>query len=159
MEEETQEIDVTNVYDINHLKSIIATLKSDLAVARVDLDNNKIIRQQRLDSHIQDIKLISDALMEQAEDRDWCDQYDNFIEELNTRLSIELEERTKEYEVEIEVTQTRTQRVTVTIKARDEDQARELIDDSPEDYYAEQITEYDWETDEEESNIIDVTKA
>jgi hypothetical protein len=159
MEEETQEIDVTNVYDINHLKSIIATLKSDLAVARVDLDNSKIMGQQRLESHIRDIKLISDALLEAAEDRDWCSMYDNFIQELNTRLNVELEERKRKYEVDIEVTETRTQTVTVTVEARSEQDAQELVMEDAFNYYEDELSEHDWEVTESDEEFIEVREA
>lgn len=159
MEEGLQTIDVTEIYDVNHLKSIIASLKSALVVMTVDRDNNKKMRQENWDKHQLDITRIGEALIQEAEDRSWCTAYDDFVEELNRSLTIELKTREKEYEVEIEVTQRRTQRVTVTIKANSEDHAKELIEDDPSNYYEDEINEYDWDIEDENSDIVDVTEA
>jgi hypothetical protein len=158
METETQNIDVTNIDDINLLKSIIASLKSNLTVMTVDRDNNKTMRFEGRQKHERDIELIGNALLEQAKDRDWCSQYDEFITDLNKELSVELKTREKEYEVEIEVTRKQVQKVTVTITANDEDHARELINDDPSNYYEDQINNYDWDVEDEDSEIVDVTE-
>lgn len=166
METETQEIDVTNIYDINHLKSIIASLKSDLTVVRADLvvakssaETYEARSNRSRESHERDIELIGTALLQEAEDRDWCSAYDDFVEELNNKLSVELKTREHEYEVEIEVTQKRTQRVTVTITARTESHARELIEDDPSNYYESKISDYDWDVEDEDSDIVDIQDA
>jgi hypothetical protein len=158
METETQQIDVTNIDDINLLKNIIASLKHNLTVMTIDRDNNKTMRFEGRQKHERDIELIGNALILQAEDRDWCSQYDEFITDLNKELSVELKIREKEYQVEIEVTRKQVQRVTVTITANDEDHARELINDDPSNYYEDQIMEYDWDVEDEDSEIIDVTE-
>jgi hypothetical protein len=158
METETQEIDVTNIDDINLLKSIIASLKSNLLVMTVDRDNNKNMRFQDRQRHERDIELIGNALLKEAHDRDWCSAYDEFITDLNKELSVELKTREKEYEVEIEVTRKQVQRVTVTITANDEDHARELINDDPSNYYEDKINDYDWDVEDEDSDITDVTE-
>ena len=153
-----EQIDVTEIYDLNHLKSIIASLKSALAVMTVDRDSNKNMRFEGRQKHERDIELIGNALLQEAHDRDWCSVYDEFIIDLNKELSVELKTREKEYEVEIEITQKRTQRVTVTITANDEEHARELIEDDPSNYYEEKTSDYDWEVEDEDSEIIDVTE-
>lgn len=159
MEEDLQTIEVASIYDLNHLKSIIASLKAALVVATTDRDNNKKMRLENWEKHERDIARIGEALIQEAEDRDWCSAYDDFVEELNRSLTIELKTREKEYEVEIEVTQKRTQRVTVTISANSEAHARELIEDDPSNYYEEKISDYDWDIEDEDSDIVDVTEA
>lgn len=159
MEEDLQTIEVASIYDLNHLKSIIASLKAALNVAVTDRDNNKKMRLENWEKHERDIRIIGEALIQEAEDRDWCSAYDDFVEELNRSLTIELKTREKEYEVEIEVTQKRTQRVTVTISANSEAHARELIEDDPSNYYEEKISNYDWDLEDEDSDIVDVTEA
>jgi hypothetical protein len=161
-----ESIDVTGIYDLNHLKSIIASLKSSLAVTRADLvvakssaETYEARSNKSRESHERDIELIGAALITEAEDRDWCSAYDDFVEELNNKLSVELKTREHEYEVEIEVTQKRTQRVTVTITARTESHARELIEDDPSNYYEEKICDYDWDVEDEDSDIVDITEA
>ena len=158
METETQQIDVTNIDDINLLKSIIASLKSNLTVMTVDRDNNKTMRFEGRQKHERDIERISDALIKEAGDRNWCDAYDEFITDLNKELNIELKTREKEYEVEIEVTQKRTQRVTVTITALSEEDAREIVEDDPSNYYEDKVNDYDWDVEDEDSEIVDVTE-
>lgn len=157
MEEGLQTIDVSDIHDINHVKSIVASLKSALTVMTVDRDNNKSMRIEGRTKHERDIELIGNALLQEAEDRDWCSAYDDFIEVLNRSLTVELKSREHEYEVEIEVTRKQVQRVTVTVTARDEDHARELINDDPSNYYEDQIDENDWEVEDEDSDITDVT--
>lgn len=157
MEEGLDTIDVSDIHDINHVKSIVASLKSALAIMTIDKENNKSMRIEGRTKHERDIELIGNALLQEAEDRDWCSAYDDFIEVLNRSLTVELKSREHEYEVEIEVTRKQVQRVTVTVTARDEDHARELINDDPSNYYEDQIMEYDWEVEDEDSDITDVT--
>jgi hypothetical protein len=158
MEEGLDTIDVSEIHDINHVKSIVASLKSALAIMTIDKENNKSMRIEGRTKHERDIELIGNALLQEAHDRDWCSVYDEFIIDLNKELSVELKTREKEYEVEIEVTRKQVQRVTVTITANDEDHARELINDDPSNYYEDQINEYDWEVEDEDSEITDVTE-
>jgi hypothetical protein len=158
METETQNIDVTNIDDINLLKSIIASLKSNLIIMTVDRDNNKSMRIEGRQKHERDITLIGEALLKEADDRDWCSAYDDFIEELNESLSVELKRREHEYEVEIEVTQKRTQRVTVTVTAQSEEDARETIESDPSSFYENKVNDYDWELEDEDSDILDITR-
>jgi hypothetical protein len=153
-----ESIDVTGIYDLNHLKSIIASLKSALAVAKSSAETYEARSNKSRESHERDIELIGIALMTEAEQRDWCSAYDDFVEELNNRLNVELKTREHEYDIEIEVIQRRSQRVTVTITARSEDHARELIEDDPSNYYEDKVSDYDWEVDDEDSEIIDVTQ-
>ena len=67
--------------------------------------------------------------------------------------------REKEYEVDIEVTETRTQMVTVSIKARSEEHAKELVMDSPADYYESELNDYDWEVADVEEEFHQVREA
>ena len=76
-------------------------------------------------NHQSDIKMIGDALIEEANDRDWCDLYDAFVGKLNSKLSIALEERSHDYEV----TATFIITVSTTISARDEDDANDQAGD------------------------------
>lgn len=55
-------------------------------------------------AHIDDIHKIGTALIEEAEQRDWCDLYDEFISELNEKLNRPLDVRQHEYDVEVEYT-------------------------------------------------------
>lgn len=159
MEEGLETIDVSNIDDINHVKSIVASLKSALVVAKSSAETYLARSVKGYDSHESDIALISDALIKESDDRDWCNMYDEFIEELNKSLNVELKVREKEYEVDIEVTETRTQVVTVSIKARSEEHAKELVMDDPVNYYEEQLSDYNWDTTELEEEFVEVREA
>ena len=49
--------------------------------------------------HIRCIKLINDRLHAEAEDRNWCSQFDVFIEEANDGLNVKLSPRDHDWEV------------------------------------------------------------
>lgn len=81
-------------------------------------------REER-ERHRADIARISDALIEQADRRGWCSDYDDFVETLNEDLHVPLEVRTKEFEVEARVVfYTR-----VTVEARDAEEAESKVND------------------------------
>lgn len=51
--------------------------------------------------HREDIAIIGEELMAQAEYHGWCSQYDEVIDKLNTQLTVELPERQREYRVRL----------------------------------------------------------
>lgn len=68
--------------------------------------------------HADDIALIGDRLIEEAQSREWCAEFDRIVDDLNGSLHVELPRRVRDYEV----------RVSLTIRineARDEDDAME----------------------------------
>lgn len=72
--------------------------------------------------HRADIETIGEALISEAQEREWCGEYDSVIERINGRLSVHLPDRPpeeREYEVELTITYTHT----VTVTATDEDSA------------------------------------
>lgn len=64
--------------------------------------------------HREDIEIIGTRLIEEAEERGWCDVYDDVISDLNDKLFMKLEERMRDYTVEV--------RAMVTFKITVEDQ-------------------------------------
>jgi hypothetical protein len=56
---------------------------------------------ERVKKHEKDIQLIGDALIEEAIDRDWCDEFDKWVENVNQTLWIELPVRAADYVAEI----------------------------------------------------------
>lgn len=79
-------------------------------------------------AHANDIERIGTALLAEAEQRGWCDDYDRFVEELNERLSKQLEVRTRDYDVEVEYNVT----VRRTINASSYEDARDELKESVE---------------------------
>jgi hypothetical protein len=50
-----------------------------------------------VERHKQDVRIISEELIKEADARGWCDEYDKFIERVNHRLVQTLDTRAKEY--------------------------------------------------------------
>lgn len=68
--------------------------------------------------HIADMRRVSEYLAQEAKDREWCEEFDHALDDLNTALSVPLTPRTRELTVtvrgtlEVEFTKT----VTITVK-------------------------------------------
>lgn len=110
---------------------------------------------------LDDIKTISNALRDEALQRDWCDEYNNFVEDVNENLKVsELQKLNKDYEVTITVT--RTQEVTVTINVEDVDEhaARDYVNYLTVEEILAQCNEgehnLDWENSDEDFDVTDV---
>ena len=70
---------------------------------------------------------LGELLMGEANDRDWCSEYDRLVEEWNEGFQqFELPVRKSDYDVEVTITATYT--VTIQVEAEDEDAARELVE-------------------------------
>lgn len=97
----------------------IRQLSAQVTGLRAEVDQLMSHLRSSRERHQRDITLIGTALMEEAERRDWCGEYDEVVEDLNHKLSVELPTRTREYTV------TYTLTVTVGVTAQNEDQAVE----------------------------------
>lgn len=80
-----------------------------------------------------DIELISDKLIEEANERQWCGLYDDFVAKLNGRLIQPLKTRQREYKVTRRFTATATHYVT----ACNEEEAEEIVENNYSTYEAE----------------------
>jgi hypothetical protein len=54
--------------------------------------------------HANDVKLIGDAMIEQANEHGWCAEYDKWVDALNRTLYIELPRRVTDFTADITVT-------------------------------------------------------
>jgi hypothetical protein len=101
---------------------------------------------------------ITNAIYEEAYERDWCDQYDDWAENVNTTLkffSIPLMRR--EYSVTYTIERTQTARVTVQVTARSEDDAEDEADNKYDtSELVEKIDDDEWTTTNE---TIESTEA
>jgi hypothetical protein len=87
------------------LRCTIAGLRSQLAAAE--------------QAHHDDVAAIGSRLLAEAEDRGWCEEYDDVVDSLNARLRVELPLRVRAWEASFDL------RVSVRIeRARNEDDAR-----------------------------------
>lgn len=76
--------------------------------------NTDYLNEQRSLSALQRYhELLGEALLEKAEEKDWCSEYDEFADEWG------LPRRTRSYEVSVQF----------TVMARDSDEAEEIVED------------------------------
>lgn len=68
-------------------------------------------------NHKQDIRIIGERLIEVANDRDLCSDYDDVVDDVNERLYVKLPVRERDFAVS----------VTIIVKVRDEDEARREV--------------------------------
>jgi hypothetical protein len=97
-----------------------------------DLLNNNATELNKLcAAHNSDITKINEALNKAAEDRDFCSEYEEWIEDLSGELShySSLIGRKLDYEVTVEVTRVFKETVTVTVSASSAEDAEELVRD------------------------------
>jgi hypothetical protein len=90
--------------------------------------------------------VIGETINNEADERGWCETFDNIVEYVNNRLTgcARLPERVQEFEVERCIMGTVTTMHTVTVMARSQDDAENMVDDCPSDYFDadEVLTEY-----------------
>lgn len=106
-------------WDNLRLTTHITALERRLAGA---LDYNN----QVLERHKQDINRIGQELIEEADDREWCDIYDQFVDELNRYLHLKLPVRAKEHRLTIEYRLVLTHDFTATPGENANDMAENL---------------------------------
>lgn len=72
-----------------------------MIVKRYQMNNSYWTERNKtlIDRHESDIQKIGAALLEEAEDRGWCDDFDKFVSRLNNVLHCELPVRTKTYTI------------------------------------------------------------
>jgi hypothetical protein len=100
--------------ETERLRSTISELRQELADAQ--------------EVHRQDVARIGEVLLREAKQRDWCQDYDDVVEELNQRLTVALPGRARAWDVSFDV------RVTVRVeRARGDGDARERAGDIAED--------------------------
>jgi hypothetical protein len=82
-----------------------------------------------------DCEILSKKLIDEANDRGWCEQYDQIVESLNSRFSVlAIEERITDHEIEVIVTGTVSVRRYVTVSAANFDAAVDAFNSDPDTY-------------------------
>jgi hypothetical protein len=98
----------------------IADLHAKLASATMQQDDLRSRLNEAQRHHRADIAVIGERLLSEAEDRQWCGEYDEIVEKLNSCLHVELQVRKRDYTVRVSV------QVDVSVSAADEDEARDM---------------------------------
>ena len=90
-------------------------------VSKLQVSNN---------NYSSDIELIGDMLQNEAENRNWCEEYDRFIDGFNDKSKIAfIPPRSHDYYVDVEVEYTIRVRDVVYTSARNEDEAVDYVRD------------------------------
>ena len=129
-------------------------------ITQLEADNSRM--SSSIYSYCEDINTIGTLLLEEAERRDWCEEYDEFVQHVNSRLLAScLHVREKEYTVEwtqnIIVSITKS----VTVTAVDEESAEEMAreEDIEESDIYDSVSSGDWEPDVENYPDYCITEA
>lgn len=102
-------------------------------VQRLTQARDTALQQARM--WAQDFTTYADAILQEANDRNWCDEYDSVMERIQSRLQIaEIPDREEEFEVEVEVTGSVSTTTTVTVMARSQDDADEMVSNDINNY-------------------------
>lgn len=126
----------------DELKSLNTALQASLAEANelvAALRSERDHAQERLHDYsnkvAQDSQILSEKLIEEANRRNWCDEYDEIVDALNGLfLVLSIDQRTREYEVEVVLSGTITARTTVIVTAGSREDAEQLIRDDVDAY-------------------------
>ena len=125
----------TTIEQVLHPDSTIEVLREDLRLktealqAMTDKYNAYVIRVAR------DCELLSNELITQANDRGWCEVYDQIVANLNSDMHhVQITPRVQEYEVELEVRATIVFTRTIEVRATDEDDALDRARNNMGDY-------------------------
>lgn len=103
---------------------------------------NKIIEEFK-----QDASIISTRLCEEAEERSWCSEYNDWIDSINEHLTrIQLHGIAREYNIDVVVTRTQSQTITVSITADDASDAKDEFESNYDSYIEDNTAVNDWET-------------
>lgn len=96
-------------------------------------------QQKRAEDFLHDLKVLNESLVQEADDRDWCDEYDKFAEEVNEKTR-RFDLDTRETDIIIEMT------VQVQVSARRGHESS-LAEDVAGDIcnYDYEVVSHDWE--------------
>jgi len=105
-------------------------IKLDLELTRIELDrmrNDNVALLKKIADSTNDFDRLCDALLREAEDRDWCSMYDDFVADVNRTLTVHtIPTREQEFDVTMTVQVTLT--TTVNTSRDDvEDTVREML--------------------------------
>lgn len=124
--------------DIDAYKLAIEALNREIASLKADVErvNNQSDSWRTVaTNNATDFDAVGKALMEEAENRNWCNEYDEFVERVNSNLIRNaLPVREQEYEVEIEVIGSLTTTTTVSVTATSQEAANEMVENDMDSY-------------------------
>lgn len=116
--------------------AVPAPEQTEVDLLRQRLSNLETLQQREHREAVTAMSLISERLIEEANNRGWCSEYDHIVERINESLPgwLQLDEREGEYEVTWTETYTITIDRTATVTARDAETAADMVADDPDGF-------------------------
>lgn len=103
-------------------KQRVTDLVREKTDAEVRLEDAQRALSQAHQRHDNDIATIGERLIEEADRRGWCSEFDEIVDELNGSLFVDLPRRVRDFSVDVRVEVS----LGVTVTATTEDEAREI---------------------------------
>ena len=140
-----------------------ADMAAEIERLKRELEHEKAQHKLSLDLIVamrRDFACVSDNLLNEATDRDWCEDYDNFVDATNAELKVfALAKPDVEYDVVVQRIRTVYEQATVTVRGRRNSTERDLRDAA----FEEAWNAYDWDQVDDdvsdEYEIVDVNEA
>lgn len=121
----------------DYLKTVlsITTLEKEMVAGQLSTCRETLSRVKS--SFSTSVQIISDCIWEESDKRGWCDEVKEFIVRVNELLpsDYELDLRKQEYDVEVVVTGTASTTHSLAVMASSQEEADEMVKDSPDDYF------------------------
>lgn len=112
----------------DELIQIIERCSNDLATVKARRTETEQRLQDVDERFRRSIDIIGQRLLQEAEDRGWCDSFDSIIDEVNSQLPFyELPTREEEYEVTVSVSGYIRTTTSVMVMARSQDAANDMV--------------------------------
>jgi hypothetical protein len=116
--------------------------------------------QKRLDVVLSDVDQMSQMADQHAQENGWCDQYDQFVADLNQKVtSFQLPVRTRDYEVRYTVTRRQVATVCVAVTASSEDEAVDSVDSYEIDSAINDLSNNEWDDESVDYEIEEVDEV
>ena len=116
---------------IGEMRDEITALKAK--ITELETDNSRT--NMRANTYCEDIATIGRLLLEEAERRGWCADFDDFVESVNGALTLaELPVRQEEFEIVVRGTATISWSRNVTVTAKNEEEAISMVENDPSEY-------------------------
>lgn len=130
---------------IEHELAIAADDLYELSREIVELREQAATWSKRYDYAIDFINTVSERLIEEANNRNWCSDYDDIVDEVNAKSGmpgvIMLREREQEYTFDVRIEARVNVTTEVKIMARSQEHAEDLISQDVESYLEESVSD------------------
>lgn len=130
----------THVYDTfnnPNKRTTVGEMVRLFALQANDITEQRKAAVDAKDIGQESIRTIGEALIETAENMNWCSEFDEWVDIVNRRLAFgyELPTRIQEHKVEVEISGTVSVTTTITVEARSQEHAEELVSDDPGSFF------------------------